>query len=141
MARRFAHRLNAGFASWTRRGPGTARNVEVFDVIGDIAGRDAVIAGRFRRQQRHARSTAAVKLVERGARTVVAAVSHGLFFGRRSRPLAASSIERMIVTDTVENRRSRSASGSRSCAVAELFAEAIRRIHGHESISVLFRES
>ena len=140
MARRFAHRLNAGFALADKARPGHGEDVEVFDVIGDVDGRDAVLVDDFVASG-GTLVEAAVKLVERGARTVVAAVSHGIFSGDAASLLAESPIERVIVTDTVENRPQPRGERVQGVPVAELFAEAIRRIHGHESISVLFRDS
>jgi ribose-phosphate pyrophosphokinase len=53
---------------------------------------------------------------------------------------AASPIERVIVTDTVENHPEPLGERIEVVSVAGLFAEAIKRVHGRESISVLFRE-
>ena len=46
----------------------------------------------------------------------------------------------MIVTDTVENHPEPLGDRVEVVSVAGLFAEAIKRIHGRESISVLFRD-
>jgi ribose-phosphate pyrophosphokinase len=80
------------------------------------------------------------RLVERGARSVIAAATHGLFSGDAAAKLAASPIERVIVTDTVENQPQPLGEKVEVVSVAGLFAEAIKRVHGRESISVLFRE-
>jgi ribose-phosphate pyrophosphokinase len=139
MARRFAHRLSAGFALADKARPGHGEEVEVFDVIGDVAGRDAILVDDFVASG-GTLVEAAEKLVERRARSVWAAASHGIFSGAAASRLAASPIRRLIVTDSVENQPGRPGERVQVVSVAPLFAEAIRRIHGRESISVLFRD-
>lgn len=139
MARRFAHRLDAGFALADKSRPGHGEDVEVFDVIGDVSGRDAVLVDDFIATG-GTLVEAAEKLVERGARSVWAAGSHGLFSGGAAARFAAGPIERVIVTDSVENHPQPLGERVQVVSVAPLFAEAIRRIHGRESISVLFRD-
>jgi ribose-phosphate pyrophosphokinase len=139
MARRFAHRLGGGFALVDKARPGHGEDVEVFDVIGDVSGRDTVLVDDFVASG-GTLVEAAEKLVERGARSVWAAASHGLFSGDAASRLAASPIERVIVTDSVENHPQPLGEHVQVISVARLFAEAIRRIHGRESISVLFQD-
>jgi ribose-phosphate pyrophosphokinase len=139
MARRFAHRLGAGFALADKARPGHGEEVEVFGVIGDVEGRDAVLVDDFVASG-GTLIEAAEKLVERGARSVVATASHGVFSADATAKIEASAIERVIVTDSVESHPVPLGERVHVISVAPLFAEAIRRIHGRESISVLFRE-
>jgi ribose-phosphate pyrophosphokinase len=55
--------------------------------------------------------------------------------------LDESPIEKLIVTDTVENQPVELSNMVEVVSVAPLFAEAIERIHSRESISVMFGES
>ena len=71
---------------------------------------------------------------------MIAAATHGLFSGDAAAKVADSPIERVIVTDTVENQPQPLGDKVEVVSVAGLFAEAIKRVHGRESISVLFRE-
>jgi ribose-phosphate pyrophosphokinase len=139
MARRFARRLGGGFALADKTRPGHDEEVEVFGLLGDVAGRDAVLVDDFIASG-GTLFEAAERLVERGARSVIAAATHGLFSGDAAAKLAASPIERVIVTDTVENQPQPLGAKVEVVSVAGLFAEAIKRVHGRESISVLFRE-
>ena len=82
----------------------------------------------------------ATMLLDRGARSVCAAATHGLFSGNAVERLDASPIERVIVTDTVESQPVPLGAKVQVVSVAPLFAEAIRRIHDRESISVLFED-
>ena len=139
MARRFARRLGGGFALADKTRSGHEEHAEVFGLLGDVAGRDAVVVDDFV----GAGGTlveAAERLVERGARSVIAAVTHGLLSGDAGTRIAESPIERVIVTDTVENHPHPLGERVEVVAAAGLFAEAIKRIHGRESISVLFRD-
>jgi ribose-phosphate pyrophosphokinase len=139
MARRYASRLGAGFALVDKARPGHGEEVEVTDLIGDVSGREAVIVDDFIASG-GTLIEAASKLVERGATSVWAAATHGLFSGDAAERLAASPIEAVIVTDTVETQPVRLGSKVEVVSVAPLFAEAIRRIHARESVSVLFED-
>ena len=139
MARRYAQRLGAGYALADKTRPGHGEEVEVTDVIGDVDGRDTVLVDDFIASGATLLEVA-TKLLERGARSVYAAATHGLFSGNAEERLAASPIERVIVTDTVENQPVPLGPKVHVVSVAPLFAEAIRRIHGRESISVLFED-
>lgn len=139
MARRYASRLGAGFALVDKARPGHGEEVEVTDLIGDVSGREAVIVDDFIASGATL-VEAAAKLVERGARSVWAAATHALFSGDAAERLATSPIEAVIVTDTVETQPVPLGPKVRVVSVAPLFAEAIRRIHARESVSVLFED-
>jgi len=139
MARRYASRLGAGFALVDKARPGHGEEVEVTDLIGDVSGRETVLVDDFIASGATL-IEAASKLVERGARSVWAAATHGLFSGDAAERLAASPIEAVIVTDTVETQPVPLGSKVQVVSVAPLFAEAIRRIHARESVSVLFED-
>jgi ribose-phosphate pyrophosphokinase len=139
MARRFAHRLGAGFALADKTRPGHGEEADVFGLLGDVSGRDAVLVDDFIASGATL-VEAAERLVERGSRSVIAAATHGVFSGDAAARLAAAPISRVIVTDTVENHPQPLGERVEVVPVARLFAEAIRRIHARESISVLFRD-
>jgi ribose-phosphate pyrophosphokinase len=77
-------------------------------------------------------------VVERGATSVHAAVSHGLLAGAAIERLDASPIERLFMTDSVETQPVELSAKVEVVSVAGLFGEAIRRIARRESISLLF---
>jgi ribose-phosphate pyrophosphokinase len=112
----------------------------VWDVVGDVSGRDAVIVDDFTISAGTLVSCAE-ELVERGARSVMAAVTHGVFTEGSMERLDGSPIERLIVTDTVENQPVSLSPKIEVVSVAPLFAEAIDRIHNRRSLSVMFPES
>ena len=77
-------------------------------------------------------------LVDRGAASVYAMVTHGLLTPTAVERLANSPIERLFITDTVETQPVALPANDEVISVAGLFGEAIRRIARRESISVLF---
>jgi ribose-phosphate pyrophosphokinase len=109
----------------------------VLDLIGDVADRTAVIVDDFTISA-GTLSEAAELLITRGARRVIAAVSHGVFARGSMERLDQSPIERLITTDSVETQPVELSPRVKVVSVAPLFAEAIRRIHSREGISVLF---
>jgi hypothetical protein len=76
--------------------------------------------------------------LERGAKAVYAAVSHGVFSEGSMERIDASPIQRLLVTDSIETQPVTFSPKVEVVSVAPLFGEAIRRIHNRESISVLF---
>jgi ribose-phosphate pyrophosphokinase len=80
----------------------------------------------------------AQRLLDKGAKEVYAAITHGVFARGSMEKIAASPLKRLFVTDTVENQPVSYSRKIEVISVAPLLAEAIRRIHNRESISVLF---
>ena len=137
-ARRYAERLGAGFAVADKARIDHKGGMESAGILGDVAGRPAVIVDDFT----VAGTTLAMvaeALLERGATEVYAAVSHCLFTQECVDTIERSPIRRAFVTDTVESRPPSLGSKVTAVSVAPLFAEAIRRIHTRQSVSVLFQ--
>ncbi|KAF9768937.1 hypothetical protein IL306_013705 [Fusarium sp. DS 682] len=87
--------------------------------------------------------TRAAKLLKKeGATQVYALVTHGVFSGDAIARINASAIDKMLVTNSVPQHEHR-----RLCPklevldISAVFAEAIRRVHHGESISVLFQHN
>jgi ribose-phosphate pyrophosphokinase len=111
---------------------------EVVALLGDVRGRDAVLAddilftGGSLSNMAHA-------VREAGARSVRAVVTHGLFTADAVQQLRASPLDEVVVTDTVPLPAAAAAEPRiRQVSVAPLFAEAIRSIYEETSISRLF---
>lgn len=136
-ARAFAKRLNAGLAIIDKRR--SAPNVsEVMHIIGDVKGQTCVIvddmidtAGTL--------CNAAQALKEHGAEEVFAYATHPVLSGPALERIADSPLKEVVVANTIPagDKLERCAK-LRSLSVAELLAEAIRRIYGDESVSSLF---
>lgn len=82
---------------------------------------------------------AAEFLRREGAVEIVACATHAVFTGNAPQKLGASDITRMAVTDTLPVGPEKRFDGLEVISVAELFADAIKRIHTGESVSELFR--
>lgn len=115
-----------------------SESAEIVELIGSVEGRTALIVDDFTISA-GALTDAARVLVERGAASVYAAVTHGLFAGLAIERLDSSPIERLFMTDSGETQPVELSQKVEVVSVAGLFGEAIRRISGRESISVLFR--
>ncbi len=134
-ARQLANRLGCGIAIIYKRRPEPNR-AKILDVVGSIEGKDALIiddiidtAGTL--------VSASEMLMTRGARRVIACVTHGVLSGPAIERLTNSPLEQVIITDTIPTE-SKSFSKLRVVSIAPLIAEAIKRIHEEESVSSLF---
>ncbi len=136
-ARQWSERLNAPLAIADKRRVDHSESAEVVELIGSVEGRTALIVDDFTISAGTLVDAARV-LIERGATSVYAAVSHGLLAGPAIERLDASPIERLFMTDSVETQPVELPSKVEVVSVAGLFGEAIRRIARRESISVLF---
>ena len=119
-----------------RRGGRLGDAVEVVQLIGQVAGRDAVLVDDFSLTM-GTLSEVAEAVRSAGARSVVAAVTHGVFAAGSMERLDRSPIERLFVTDTVENQPVRPSPKVRLVPVGHLFAEAVRRLEANLSVSEL----
>lgn len=136
-ARGFAKRIEAGLAIIDKRrsGPNVA---EVMNLIGDVRGKTAIIvddmidtAGTLVK--------AAEAVMAQGAEGVYAVACHGVLSGPAVERIATSAIEKVILTDTIPLSAAARATGKFSVvSVGEVFGEAIRAIHHHDSVSRLF---
>jgi ribose-phosphate pyrophosphokinase len=78
-------------------------------------------------------------VVDAGARSVRAVVTHGLLTGDAPAAIRASPLQEVVVTDTVPLPPSaRNTDCVRQVTVAPLFAEGIHSVHEETSISRLF---
>ena len=136
-ARAFAKRLEYTLAVIDKRrtGPNVA---EVMHLIGDVRDKIAIIlddmidtAGTL--------TQAAKALKANGAKAIYACATHGVLSGPAIERINASEIEEVVLTDTIPCSFCDTVTTKiRMLSVADLLAEAIRRIHEDESVSSLF---
>jgi ribose-phosphate pyrophosphokinase len=136
-ARAYARTLGAPLAIADKVRADHAERARVMDVMGEVAGRDAVLVDDFTISM-GTLAEAAGQLMAKGARSVTAAVSHGVFATGSMERLDASPIRKLFTTDTIETQPVTFSEKVRVVSAAPLLAEAIRRIHHRESISGLF---
>ncbi|MFQ5863976.1 MAG: ribose-phosphate diphosphokinase [bacterium] len=136
LARAYAKRLHAPLALIDKRRP-KHNESEVLHVIGDVKDRNILIiddivdtAGTL--------STAAVALKENGALDIFVACTHPILSGPAIKRLSEAPITKIAVADTVFLPPEKHMEKIEVLSAAKLFGEAIKRIHGEESISSLF---
>ncbi|CCE66223.1 hypothetical protein TPHA_0P00650 [Tetrapisispora phaffii CBS 4417] len=84
---------------------------------------------------------AAKLLKDQGASKVYALVTHGIFSGDALNRIKQSSIDKLVVSNTVPQNKALEVLGEEFVDildVSRVFGESIRRIHNGESISMLF---
>ena len=136
-ARKYASFLGTSLAIADKQRKAHDERAEVLEIIGEVRGKTALIVDDFTISG-GSLVGAANKLVERGAKAIYAAVSHGVFSEGSMERLDKSPIEHLLVTDSIETQPVTLSPKVEVVSVAPLFGEAIRRIHNKESISVLF---
>jgi ribose-phosphate pyrophosphokinase len=136
-ARKYASFLGTSIAIADKERRAHDERAEVLEIIGEVKGKTALIVDDFTISA-GTLADAAEKLVERGARAVYAAVSHGVFSEGSMERLERSPIRQLLVTDSIETQPVALSQKVEIVSVAPLFGEAIRRIHNRESVSVLF---
>lgn len=117
-----------------RSGPNQAKAMHV---IGDVKDKKAIIiddmidtAGTL--------TEAASALIKGGAVYVMAMATHGILSGPAIERIMGSSIEKVIITDTIDNAKIENLSKIEILSVSGILATSIERIHQKESISSLF---
>jgi len=137
MAQRYADMLGCGFAVVAKRRV-NPREVASSHLVGDVEGRDCILVDDLTTTC-GTLVGAAGRLQEAKAKRIFAAVSHCCMTPEGHQRLDESPIEEMITTDSIPVPEGRCSKKLRVLSVAELLAEAIRRIHMGQSVSSLFR--
>jgi len=139
-ARALAKRLDdAELAIIDKRRP-KANVAKVMNIIGEVDGRSCVLvddlvdtAGTL--------CQAAKALKAHGAERVVAYCTHPVLSGDAIKNIADSQLDELVVTDSIPLRPDAQACPRiRQLSVAEMLAEAIRRISQEESVSSMFMD-
>jgi ribose-phosphate pyrophosphokinase len=136
-ARIIARRLDADLAIIDKRRE-RAGESEVMNIIGDVENRRCILVDDIV-DSAGTLCNAAVALMDRGATSVHAYVSHGVLSGGAVGRIAASPIEQMVITDSITATEAvRVSRRIRQLTVAPLLGEAIKRISEESSVSSLF---
>ena len=136
-ARRFAEILAAPLAVVEKRRLGNEDRTELMNVIGEVAGKTAVIIDDEIDTAGSLMETVQALEAE-GAREIYTCATHGIFSGAAIDRIAASSLREVIVTDTIPLPEGLPDGLITVLSVAPLFGEAIKRIHRGESVGALF---
>jgi ribose-phosphate pyrophosphokinase len=137
-ARDFAERIGASLAVIEKRRPANGGSSEVLNVIGAVSGRRAVIVDDEIDTAGSVIGAARV-LRETGVQEIYAACTHGVLSGPAIERLRDAPIQEVVITDTIPLPPHKQLPKITVLSVAPLFAEAIQRIHGGNSVGALFR--
>ena len=136
-ARAIAKRLDADLAIVDKRRE-RAGVSEVMNVIGDVGGRRCIMVDDIV-DSAGTLCNAARRLKDEGAASVMAYVTHGVLSGGAASRVASSTLERLVVTDSIQMTEAvRVAENIQVLSIAELMGEAMRRISDESSVSSLF---
>jgi ribose-phosphate pyrophosphokinase len=109
---------------------------EVVNIIGDVKDKVGIIvddivdtAGTL--------TEAANELKKQGAKAIYAYITHPVLSGKAINKIEASSLDKLIVTDTIPLGKKKS-DKIEVISVSELLGEAIKRIYENRSVSSLF---
>jgi ribose-phosphate pyrophosphokinase len=136
-ARAIAKELQTDLAIIDKRRP-QANVSEVMNIIGEVEGRTCILvddlvdtAGTL--------CKAADALKAQGAGKVVAYCTHPVLSGNALQNINSSSLDELVVTDTIPlNESVISCKKIRQLTMANVLAEAMRRVSNEESISAMF---
>jgi ribose-phosphate pyrophosphokinase len=118
----------------------TDRQNATMMLVGDIVGKVAILVDDMADTSNTITRAAKLLKGKGGATRVYALVTHGVFSGDAIDRINASALDKVITTNSVpQDQHKRLCDKLVVLDVGEVFAEAIRRVHHGESISVLFR--
>ncbi len=135
-AKALADRLSASLAIIAKRRP-EPNLVEVIQVIGDLAGKRAVLMDDII-DTADSIISAAQMVAEKGASEIYAYATHGILSGDAVDRLETAPIKEIVLTDTIPIPPAKRGGKVRLLSVAPIVAEAIKRIHDDSSVSTIF---
>ena len=136
MGQSYAKRLGFHFALIDKRryAPNKA---EVSHLIGDLKGKDVLIIDDMI-DTAGTTVSASKAAIDEGANSVIAVATHGVLSAPAIERLKSAPINKIIITDTIAVSDDKKIPKMDIVSVADVFSEAIKRIHKGESVSALF---
>ena len=137
-ARALAKRLeNAPLAIVDKRRE-RAGESEVMNIIGDVKGRACILIDDIV-DSGGTLCNAAQALLDSGAKSVAAYITHGVLSGGAVARVNGSALKELVITDTIlPTEATQESSRIRTLTIAPLIGEAVRRIADESSVSSLF---
>ena len=135
MSHAYAQTLDAELAIVAKRRK-SATEVDSMAVIGEIEGKNVLMVDDLT-ETAGTLTSAADALKKKGAKNIIACVSHALLNNQGIERLRKSVIDELITTDTVQ-RPAIDGVKITTLSVAGLLGEAIKRIHSNSSVNSLF---
>jgi ribose-phosphate pyrophosphokinase len=135
MAHAYSQVLGSGLAIVAKRRK-SATEVESMAVIGEIRGKDVLLVDDLT-ETAGTLTAAAALLKKKGARNIVACVSHAVLNEVGIERLQKSAIDELVTTDSVLRPAIQGVNVT-TLSVAGLLGEAIKRINSNSSVTSLF---
>jgi len=136
MARAYAKRLNAPLAIVDKRRP-QANQAEVMNLIGSVKGKNVLIIDDIIDTGGTLIQAAEAAIAE-GASEIYAGCTHPILSGSAIENMRRFNFTEIVVMDTILLGKDKMIDKIKVLSVANLFGNAIKRIHNEESISILF---
>lgn len=136
-ARALAKRVDSMLAIVDKRRerPGES---EVMNIIGDIEGKDCLLIDDIV-DSGGTLCNAAEALLDKGATSVTAYITHGVLSGGAVARITSSKLRELVITDSIQPTSAVDAAHNiRVLSIADLIGEAISRTASEESVSSLF---
>ena len=136
-ARAIARRINANLAIIDKRREKAGLS-EVMNIIGDVSNHHCIIVDDII-DSGGTICNAAQALIDVGALSVDAYVTHGVLSGSAVGNISNSPLTSLVTTDSIKATEAvRISSNIRQISIAPIIGEAIRRVHTEQSVSSLF---
>ena len=136
-ARAVASKIGADLAIVDKRRP-RAGVSEVMNIIGDVEGKNCIIVDDMI-DSGGTLCNAAEALLDKGAKSVSAYITHGVLSGKANERIANSKLKNLVITDSIEpNEETKKVKNIRIIKISPLLGEAIRNISHEKSVSTLF---
>jgi len=140
VAETYANLLNVPLVVMHKRRSGEhGEGVEVGAIVGSVEGKRPIIVDDIVATGSTIMTCSKALLNVGAVPNMTVVVTHGVFSSPSEQRLAAPEITQIIVTDTIPLQNTALLQKTIVISVADLLAEAIRRLHQGRSISTLFR--
>ena len=135
-ARAIARRINVNLAIIDKRRE-KAGSSEVMNIIGDVANHHCILVDDII-DSGGTLCNAAQALIDAGATSVDAYVTHGVLSGSAVSRINNSPLDMLVTTDSIKATEAiKVTSNIRQISIAPIIGEAIRRVHMEQSVSSL----
>ncbi len=136
-SRQLARRLNMDIAIIDKRRE-RAGVSEVMNIIGSVEGKHCIISDDIV-DTAGTLCNAAAAVLEHGALSVSAYITHGVLSGAALGRVKNSCLKKLVVSDTIQIvKEAKEIANIEQLSIAPFLAKAIKRIHNKESVSDLF---
>ena len=135
-ARKFAEMFHGDIAIVDKRRPKAGKS-EVMNIIGEVEGQHAILVDDII-DSGGTLCNAAQAIIDAGALSVRAYITHGVLTGKACQKVENSVLEELVITDSIDFKCPNDCKKTRAVSVSKLFGEAIRRVSNEESVSSLF---